>query len=300
MKLDTLEAMGSIEARLEDTRKELAGLENGRLAERAAEAEAEIKYHAEALAKCRELRPIIDAIYNRPDVVSRVNIDTMHAYSTLANGLENNLVAAKKRHAEALKRCQRLEVMRREVAGMEQHAEQRKEQIKRLQGGLISGLTRIGTKAVDPSKDLAFVIDQYRAAEYDASVICRQSAAEKRKEMLPKVEADLLRWIEENEVTHYCTRPINYTWHHGKDRGYNATLVMRAVQRTYPTSRWGIDEAARMLQVPFEPETIQKMLKGKAKYEPVTDEPERLFIDKASEKIVPMKVISGSAGMVWL
>lgn len=287
-----LDSLASLSARLEHAQtraKELA-----RADDRLAEYKSEVKIYEEALSKLDEVEQYL-GLFDRPNLVTATETASS-IYYQLRNKFDDAKANIDRQYQEQSEQVRLYKRYTDAVPYLHEQIDERQAQIKRLRGGLLSGLlTRIGQDEVIPKKDLRLIIDIIRATKTDATMTARQSIADKIAKAKEQTVSDLATWAEQNEVQNYSIRELRYSM---DGHTYSASLLYRAIQHSTPLGKdgisttWKVDETAWLLQVPFEPMQVQRMLKGKATYQPL-DLVERIYRIDDAERVT--QVIGGRA-----
>jgi hypothetical protein len=289
-------------------RSRMKEISQTRADEKLTEYEQELALFATVEAKIDDLSDDVRAIEHQTKVVIGKDLDAgQRGILNLREMLSTHADKARQQHQHYANLKLTAAAYADALPHLEAEAQQRKEQMKRLRGGMFGSFRRVGADSIDPAKHLPIIIDLL-CMERGATVTLRRQLQPKLDAEWEKAAAEVVRWLEENEVATYAVQHLRYGFDTEREHDrHTASVLFRTIQHIKPygagdltmDSR-AIDTAARLLQLPFSPSQVQSMIGSKAGYAPMDLRENVYLIDPATEQVAELPMRSREYAAVWV
>lgn len=260
----------STSARLEWTRTRLSSLSKSGLDEALSDAEADYSGIRELQDTLAKLEGTISGLTRRT-MPTIGNNSIRNSFDAFANSIGDREGETARQLADAKAKVAEYARLERSISDLEVLIKDRKEQIKRLEGGVFSGFTRIGGYNLDTKPCMSFICLCLRANSVTSNA-ARDRVAETFRELRIDCGKQIDQYLEQNEVVQYATREVQFTYSGGDFAPVVGTVIYRAIDDIRYMSTGGlvheiaVDAAARCLFVPFQPDVVRDMITKRARH----------------------------------
>ena len=299
-----LSSLTGLQRRLEHARQRLADLQSCRADEKVTELESELSAYSAALAQIDGVEPFVARIdASTAPVFGKPPMGVSHL-DTLRGSVSARGQTVREQLGQRTQVVSTREMFRAAVPQLEVEADARRAQIKRLAGGLLSGFTRVGSRDIDRGQDLPLVIDLMRLDGGERTEALRTSVYKRIGERREQAQADVAKWVDQNEVGHFTLHEIRYSFAPAGGSGrqpegrHTAAVLGRVIEHVTPIGGadgtkqvWAVDEHAWLLQLPFSPDTVRDLLRGRAVEQHVNLPTQMVFIDAGTERVMDVSVV---------